>query len=507
MTLEANPESHFDTQDLKVDLRSRSIRGGATTFAAQMLRFVLMTTQSILLARLLSPRDYGVMAMAATITGFVAMFKDFGLNIATVQTAKINHAQVSTLFWINVASGVCLMLITWLTAPIAAWFYSDSRLVPVIMVASCSMPISSAMIQHHALLQRQMRFKPLAIVDLVGLGSSILVALLLAWRGAGYWALVAMALVNASVATTLVWTLCDWRPGRPHRDADVRHMLKFGANFAGSNVFLYFARNLDNILIGSYWGAEQLGLYSRAYSLLMLPLAQINGPIASVAVPTLSRLQDDPGQYRRYYCRAVNVLAYLTMPLIMLLAVTADLLIPTLLGPRWTKAGVLFQVMALGALVIPIVGSFDWLFISLGRTDRMLRFLAMTMVVYVIAFSVGLSWGAIGIASGYAAAALVLFGIQAAYATRRSPLKLTDLRDALMCPSSVTLAAALVAVLVRWQAASLGRPLLLSVTLATGAIAWGAFLLLWTRSRKEAFHLLRLAWPLIASRRTFGTVP
>ena len=208
-------KNFFDTEHLKFDLKERSIRGGAVTMTSQVIKFFLRTGSTVVLARLLTPQDYGLVAMVTAITGFVAMFKDMGLSMATIQRAEINHAQVSNLFWINVALSIALALILVGAAPIISWFYGDSRLSWITIAIGGTFIFSGLTVQHQALLSRQMLFTTIAIIEILSMIIGITVGIALAWYGAGYWALVAITATSALSSMILVWSFYGWRPGKP----------------------------------------------------------------------------------------------------------------------------------------------------------------------------------------------------------------------------------------------------------------------------------------------------
>jgi len=303
--VEAKRSALFETAHLHADLHRRTLRGGAVTLAGQGARFVLNLTSTAILARLLVPQDFGLVAMVAAITGFLATFRDMGLSAATVQRREINHQQVSSLFWINVLVSLVVTLVTAAVAVPVANFYGDVRLVKITLALSLAALVTGLGVQHQALLARQMKFAVLSAIDLTSLAVGIFVAALLAQRGAGYWARVAMQLTVAITQSTALWVASSWRPGFMSWNSDVRAMLAFGGHLSGFNALNYIVRNFDNVLIGKFLGAVQLGIYSRAYQLLLLPLSQINGPISNVAVPVLSRLQNYPDRYRAYHRRMV----------------------------------------------------------------------------------------------------------------------------------------------------------------------------------------------------------
>jgi PST family polysaccharide transporter len=395
-------DTYFNTDRLKTGLGARTARGGAVTFASQLFKFCAGLGATMLLGRLLRPADYGLIGMVAVVIGFVSMFKDLGLSAATVQREDITGEQVSTLFWVNVALSVGVGLVTVALAPAVAWFYGEPKLMLITMVYAFGFLFGGLTVQHEALLHRQMRFAAQAACEIIALVVTITVTIVLAWKGAGYWALVAGHLTTSFVYMVLIWIVCGWRPGLPARYSGVRSLLRFGGNLTGFGVVNFFARNLDNMLIGRVWGSQQLGLYAKAYQLLMLPIDQINAPITTVAVPALSRLNDSPERYRRAYLRIIEKISVLTMPGVALLIATADWVVLVVLGPQWKEAGQIFAALGIAALVQPIANTTGWLFISQGRTRDMFRYGLVASTVIVIAMLAGLRWGAAGVATAYA---------------------------------------------------------------------------------------------------------
>lgn len=441
MAEESLQNNFFDTEYLKADLKGRSVRGGAVTMGAQWAKFCLQMASMVVLARLLTPQDFGLIAMVMVVTGFVTRFKDMGLSLATVQKAEINHAQISTLFWINLLLSFGMMLIAAALAPAISWFYDEPRLTWVTLALASGIIFGGLTIQHQALLRRQMRFGILAAIDIVSISVSILAAIIAAWYGAGYWALVIMQLAAAVTHAVAAWFACGWRPGLPVWRSGVREMLAFGGHLTGFGLMNYFARNADNLLIGKFWGAGQLGLYSKAYALLMLPILQITTPVAAVAIPALSRLQNDPDRYRRYYYRAISMIAFITMPLVAMLAALSDEVIIIVLGGQWISASPIFKVLAFAAFFQPVVSTTACVYISLGQTKRMMYWGAIAVPIILLSFLIGLSWGALGVAISYTVCFLTVIMVPClAFAFRYSPIRVVDFFRAILFPATIAAA-------------------------------------------------------------------
>lgn len=398
----ADSDQYFQTEHLKSDLMKRSTYGGAVTIGAQGLKFLLSTASTIILARLLTPQDFGLVGMVAIIYGFVSMFQYLGLSTATIQWEGLSHEQVSTLFWINLALSSLIALIVIASAPAIARFYHEPRLVGITIGYCLSLFLTGLFIQHEALLNRQMRFLAIAVIDISALLIGLLAGIVAAWYGAGYWALVLNFFVMTLATAVGNWVTCRWRPGWPVRGSGVRSMLGFGGNVTGFNIFTYFARNIDNALIGKYWGASQLGLYAKAYQLLLLPVQQINAPFAAVAIPALSRLQDVPDRYRATYLKIIEKIAIITMPGVVFMIVTADWLVVFLLGQQWYETSHIFMLLGIAALIQPVSKTTVWLFLTQARSREMLRWGIIGGIISIISIVAGLPWGALGVAASYA---------------------------------------------------------------------------------------------------------
>jgi O-antigen/teichoic acid export membrane protein len=406
--LSASAERFFQTDHIKADIKVRTARGGAIIAATQIIKQVLSIGSAIILARLLGPEQMGLIAMVTVLTGFIESFNDLGLSAATVQRAEITQHQVSTLFWINVALSALLAVITAVLAPVNAWFYAEPRLTLVTLVLASDFIFTGLTVQHRALLRRQMMFSALALIDIFSTIVSIAVGVAAALSGFGYWSLVLMKLGGIPVEIIGAWSLCRWRPGPPVRNSGVRSMIAFGGNLTGFRLVTYVARNLDNVLIGRFFGAAQLGLYTRAYGLLLLPLRRINEPFAGVAWPALSRLTDAPDRYRQAYIRMVTSLCMLSIPLVAWMMSAADWFILVLLGPEWIAASQIFVWLGVSGLIEPFSSTTSWLFVSQGRTREQFRWSIISTGITVTSILAGLPWGPVGVATAYGLVGLLI---------------------------------------------------------------------------------------------------
>jgi PST family polysaccharide transporter len=418
----ASVGDYFDTSHLKNGFKARCVRGSVITTFGQAARFVIQTCSTIVLARLLTPQDYGLVAMVVAVTEFMLSFKDLGLSAATIQKAETNQDQISMLFWINVTFCTIAMLVTVALAPVLAWFYKEPRLTGIAMVLSISFLFLGLGIQHQALLRRQMNFAAVVTRDIASMLVGTALAIILAWCGTAYWALVAMQVGSAATGTILLWSVCKWRPSSPVRGSGVRSMVHFGMSVTGFQIINYFARNMDKILLGRFHGSYVTGLYSRAYSLFMLPISQIRAPLTAVAMPALSRLQNEPREFAKYYYKLVFVLAFITMPLMGFLFVCSESLIRLLLGEKWMDANAIFKILAVAGFIQAVETTRGLNLVSLGFSKRYFKVGVFVSISFVLSFIIGIPWGACGVALAYTVSQYLIMIPSLWYSFRHTPV-------------------------------------------------------------------------------------
>ncbi|KIQ69280.1 lipopolysaccharide biosynthesis protein [Wenxinia marina] len=402
-------------------------RGLFSTGMAQAIRIVLQMVSVIVLSRLLSPDDFGLVAMTTPIIVFMGFFQNLGLTQATVQRERIGHDEVNFLFWINIAASVAVALIVILISPLAAAFYAEPRIGPLIAAMALPVLLTGASAQHLALLNRRMMFDRLAIIETLAGVANLVVAIVWAWLSPTYW-----ALWGASAATAVVMLICSitsnpWRPTRPGFASDGLQMVVFGADLTGFSLSNFFARNFDNVLIGRVWGGVELGYYERAYKLLLFPLQQITNPLSRVMVPTLSRMQAEPARYRVAYLRVIRLVLFLVLPGVAMGIASADILVPFLLGEQWRPSAAMFAALGFAGLVQPLNNPAGWLFISQGRSREFLYLGIATASLAVAAFSIGIFWGAVGVAVAYAISEYLKTPVLWWYVGRQGPIGARDI--------------------------------------------------------------------------------
>jgi O-antigen/teichoic acid export membrane protein len=426
------------------ELKRRSVRGGFVAIAAQGGKVLLQTGTLILMARLLSPDDFGLTGMAATLTGFLSLFKDAGLSAATVQRRDVTHEQISTLFWINLAVGTGLAACTMLLAPAVVRFYGEPRLYWITVVTGITFIFNGLAAQHGALMSREMRFATQARIDLTALAGSAAVGVVMAFLGWGYWSLVGMAVVGPIVSASGVLLAVRWAPGPPRRGVGVRSMLRFGGLATCNSFLVFLAWNSDNILLGRFWGTHALGLYGRAYQLATLPVEQLTSTLGGVAISGLSAVQDDADRLSRSFLRGYSLLVSATVPIAIACPMFADEIIHVLLGNKWMGVVPIFRLLAPTSLVFALANPLSWLVMATGRVGRAVGITAATTPVVIVGILLGLSHGPTGVAMGYSAAMVLILIPITAWSKHGTGITWSDLWNVTRKPFLAGLAAGLI---------------------------------------------------------------
>ncbi len=385
------------------NLKEKTIRGGVARLGAQGVNFFLRLGSLIVLARLLTPKDFGLVGMVTAFTGVLTLFRDFGLSSAAIQRTNVTEEQSSTLFWINLLVGAILAVLAAALAPFIAAFYHERKLLGITAVLALGFLFNAAGIQHSVLLQREMRFTALSVINTIALIVGTAISIFGARAGYGYWALVAMTVTVPLVSTVGFWLTTAWVPGGPHRQAGIRSMMRFGGTITLNSLISYVAANSEKVLLGRFWGGDALGIYGRAYQLINIPTENLNSATGEVAFSALSRLQDDPVRLKSYFLKGYSVLLGLTLPITVACGLFANDLITVLLGPKWLAAAPIFRLLAPTMLVFALINPLFWLMCSLGLVGRSLKMGMIMAPTMIASYFLGLPYGPRGVAFAYSA--------------------------------------------------------------------------------------------------------
>jgi PST family polysaccharide transporter len=380
------------------ELRRLAVRGAAATVSAQALMLAVQVVSTVVLARLLTPGDFGVVAMVTTFSMLLMSFGTSGFSEAVIQPEEMNRSLASNLFWITFAIGLILTIGFAAAGSLLARFYRNPLVTHVAVGMSVAIFTAAAPVMHLALLKRAMRFAAVSANEVVARAANTAVAILLALRGWGYWALVT-GIVAQGLSTTIgAWWLCRWIPSLPRRGVGTRAVLRFAANVYGRFSANYFARNFDNLLVGWQFNAAALGFYKKAYDLFALSANQLTAPLSNVALAALSRLNQDPVRFRRYLANTLGIVAFVGMAAGADLTLVGKDVVRLVLGPKWSESGRLFELFGPGIGIMLIYSTVGWIHLSIGKPGRWLRWTLVESAATALLFVLALPWGPAGIA-------------------------------------------------------------------------------------------------------------
>ena len=415
----------LDVQELK----RKSVQGSLVTTASQGARMVIQLGSQVMLARLLFPADFGLLAMISPIIGFILVFNDMGLGQAIVQRPVLVQEQVSALFWISLGLSCVLGCAVVLVSPLLAWAYGEPNVIELMIILGILIPISALSVNPTALLSRHMRFGQMAVIDIAATSAGVVVAVICAWDNWSYWSLVAGQFVNTIVRGALAWVASGWYPSRPKFVPSAWADLRFGGNLIGANLATFVTTSGDNVIVGIATGRVALGLYDRSYRLVVEPLGQMLAPISRVALPLLSRLADQPDTYRSAYLKIVRAILLLTIPGMLVCVADGTAIIRVFLGVRWRDAAPIFTWVCVGGLTSGLYTSASWLFISQDKAREFKHFTIAASVINVLSFLIGAYvWNIIGVAAlGSCGFVLVTTPLMIYGATRSGPVRASDM--------------------------------------------------------------------------------
>lgn len=390
--------SYFQDLKASADLGRLAKRGGAASVAGVYGNGIIQIFGVIILARLLTPADFGLAAMVMVLMRFAPLLIDFGTADAMIQRSNITESQVSTLFWLNSGIGVTVMLALSAVSPLIAWLYHEPKLQPIVICSAITFLFTGISAQHLSLLRRTMQFIVVAKIQFLGAVVGLVVAIVIARCGYGYWSLVFRPIASAACVAAGAWLACRWRPGLPDLDAEVKSMIRFGMHVLGFSLVYHMTRVVDRIALGLFYPPRDVGYYQNSYNMyenaFLAPIDQLHG----VGIAGLSKLRSDPDGLRQKFEATLSALAFFVMPAAAILSVTGQDVTVVLLGETWRKSGLLLSIMALRGLVEFIEVSGGWLHISSGRADRWKNSGIVSSGVRVAAILGGLPFGVEGVA-------------------------------------------------------------------------------------------------------------
>lgn len=409
------------------DIGKKALRSGSIALVARFVGAAIQLVTTMVLARLLMPNDYGLVAIITALTSFAPMLIDLGLTESTVQKPKITAAQVSSLFWISIGVACLMALILVAASPILASLYHQPALAGIASASGITLVIYSLSLQHGALLRRALRFKDIAAIEISGALCGAGVAIAMAVFEFGFWALVVRGITTALIITLGSWLRCNWKPGRPKLDTEVKSMLRFGLRMSFGTIATISSNSADRVIMGFMHSPATIGIYQNAFVLYGNALEAITQPLGKVGTSTLTKLRGDHAQFLMKYLTALSSVSFFSMPAFAILAVIAKDLVPLLLGDKWIQSGIILSIFALRGIVHVIETSQTWLHIPLGRPERWGKWAILTACVQVAAIAAGLPFDAIGVAISIVLVRSILAIPSVLYAGRPLDLRFRNL--------------------------------------------------------------------------------
>lgn len=398
---------------MTIELRDQVFFGLSWSFLSKIFWQLTKALTSIILTRLLNPDEFGVYAMLLTVTNFTQLFGELGFTKIIVQKKSIPKHYYSTIFWFNLLAGVLLSLIVSLFAPFISDFYNQTELIDLLRVFSLDFILYSLTIVQLGILMREMKFRKLAIIDILSVFISASIGISLAFIGAGVWSLIAQTLSFTASRAITIWIISSWRPSLNYNWRFIVDDLRFGGSLLGAQLLNQITRNIDYILIGYYFSATQLGFYNRAYSLSMIPVAIVVQVVSKVIFPAFSKIQNDNKRIRLAFLRVIQMVGFIIFPILTGAIVVADKFISLIFGYKWIEMVTIFQVLSFTALIQSISKLDGNLYYSKGRADLQLKVGLGIKTFEILGIIIGLNWGILGVAIGYSIG--VLMGVYPNY--------------------------------------------------------------------------------------------
>ncbi len=385
-------------------LRQQVVSGVGWKIATQVVVQATRIVVGLVLVRLLVPRDYGLASMALMFVGVASIFTDLSLGTALIARRTITERDRSTAFWTTLAAGTLCAGGGVAASPLIADLFSTPAVAPLFAATSALFLITSLSSTPVALLNREMQFRSLQLRAMAGAVIGGAVGIALAIAGAGAWALVAQALAAETVSLVLVWRFSPWRPRWTYSSESLRRLGPFAAKTSGARVLGYVNLNADNFLIARFLGAAPLGIYSVAYNVMFAPLSRLATPIQQVLFPAFALIADDPARTAATWLRGNRLIAAASVPAFVGLAVVAPDFVPVVLGGRWHKAIPVLQLLCIAGLSQSLQNLNHSMLQALDRAGSLLAFMIFSATITVAAFAIGLQWGVVGVAAGFAVA-------------------------------------------------------------------------------------------------------
>lgn len=400
------------------DIRARVLRGLVWVVGSQIGLQLARALAAIAIARMLTPDEYGLAALALVFSSLVLIFSDMALGAALLQRKVLTEHDRSTAFWVMVGSGALFSLIGVAVSGPVADLYGQPEAQPLLAVLSGTFILSALGATQQMLMLRDMDFRRVEVIPAIGVMLGGAGGVALAASGAGAWAIIVQQVVAVTVTSALAWLRSGWRPRLMFSMASLRDLAGFSVYMVGHRILYYLQLNVDRFLIGRYLGTAALGAYAVAYNTMLVPASKLGGPLQRVLSPAFCRMQDEPERIAAAWSRVTRLLASVTVPALAGLVVVAPDFVPVVLGDQWTQAVTIVQVLAWVGIVQALQSLNTDILMARDRTRTIFRFTLLVTSAHMVAFVVGLQWGVVGVAVAYAVSTTLIEPIQSVLAAR-----------------------------------------------------------------------------------------
>jgi len=391
-----------------MSLKDKTINGVAWNGVGNIVRQVLMVATLIIMARFLTPENFGVFAILMIFVSFMKILSFMGTGQAIIHLDNPSQRMLSSIFYVNIVMGALLFGLLFILAWPIADFFENSELVNLLQIFSLTFIITTLSLVQRVLLEKMMLFKHIVVIETIALTISSIAGVTTAIYGFGVYSLIVMALANAAISTAGLWINSHWRPSLTFSIDDVKKVWSYSVNITGFSITNYFARQSDQFLIGKFVGSGALGIYSVAYKIMLYPLENISRVIARVLFPAFSKVKNDNAKLKSGYLKTITYIAIVTFPLMFGLFSVAGNFVDVVLGEKWSEMTVLLMILAPIGMVQSIVATVGSIYMAKGTTGLMFKIGALDAAVTVISFFVGIPFGIEGVAIAYAVANLIM---------------------------------------------------------------------------------------------------
>lgn len=478
------------TEGVRNDLRGKSVRAATYTWATGLADFVLRIGSTAILARLVLPAEFGLVMMVMAVTAIADQFRDLGLSSATVQRKEISHEEVSNLFWVNVLAGVVITSIVCAMSPLVSLYYKEPRLTVLTCVLATNFIWGGLLVQHQALLTRQLKLGYTSGIRLSSSFLSTILAIFLAWKGMGCWALVWREVARNVMLAVGMWFCMPWVPGLPSWKTDIRGLVGFGAHLSAANILTTISSTADRFFLGRYWGAGPVAMYRQAYQLLVVPMDQLLSPLYNVTNPGLCLLQTDELRFRRFFLKVLTVACIACMPLSLFVAVYATEITRVVLGRHWMDCTQILLVLSLGTFIKSPVTWSEHVLIARGRSQVFMLLNIANSVVVILLMAIGVRWGVIGIAFADVTATYLFTAPRLYFSFKNSPVTVGMFFSTLVRPAVCSLLMAALLIFMRQSLPPFSRPVSLALGSVAALIIFPAIWMLMPGGRSELLALV-----------------